>query len=244
MTGMLALVLMAPLAVSAARAQTPATGPALIEHVTDLVHRHFYDPDAAARIWPQALEEHAATLSSDPSDNEIEAAVDAMLAALGASHTDLYTADEQAYYELLDIFARRDWRAEIRSLFPGGRIAYTGIGVVTKIIEGRTFLAGVHHGGPAARAGLLVGDEIVEADGRPFDPVASFAGRAGRSIALEIRRSENGPIETVDVVPVRIRPNAFFLEAMRASARVIARGGRDFGYIRIWSYARRDYHAC
>lgn len=240
--GALAMTLMVLSTVEEPRAQAPAANLTLIDQVSGLVRRHFYDPAVAAGVWPKAVEKYVAALPTNPSDNEVETAVDAMLAALGASHTDRYTMDEQAYYELLDIFARRDWRDEIRSLFPGGRIAYTGIGVVTKTVEGRTFLAGVYDGGPAERAGLLVGDEIIEADGRSFDPVASFAGKTGTAVTLKIRRIEGGPVETVDVAPMPIRPNAFFLEAMRSSARVIERNGRDFGYIRIWSYARRDYH--
>jgi carboxyl-terminal processing protease len=242
MISAIALTLTVSPAANETRAQAVSAGPPLIDQVSRLVRRHFYDPAASARIWPRALEEHAASLPQDPSDDAVEAAIDAMLAELGASHTNIYTADEQAYYELLDIFARRDWRSELRALFPRGRIAYTGIGVVPRVIDGRTFLAGIYHGGPAARAGLLVGDEIVAAEGQPFDPVTTFAGRAGRSVTLEIRRKENGPIEAIEVVPARIRPNAFFLDAMRASVRVVERDGRDFGYVRIWSYARRDYH--
>jgi carboxyl-terminal processing protease len=46
----------------------------------------------------------------------------------------------------------------------------------------------------------------------------------------------------VEVVPRRIRPNEFFLSAMRASVRVIEHEGRRWGYVRVWSYARRQYH--
>ena len=103
------------------------------------------------------------------------------------------------------------------------------------------FLAAVYHGGPAERAGLLVGDEIVSADGEPFDPIASFANKAGVPVRLEIRRVAEGPIFPVEVVPERILPNEFFLSAMRASVRVVEREGRRWGYVRVWSYARRQY---
>jgi carboxyl-terminal processing protease len=225
-----------------AQVQTPTALPPLVDQVSKLVRRHFFDQETVDRIWPSVLTDHAATLPIEPTSEQVQDAIAAMLAELGASHTGLFTADQLSYYELLDIFARRDWRAELRALFPGGRVAYAGIGVVPRIIDERIFLAGVYHGGPADRAGLSVGDEIVAANGKPFDPVASFAGRAGRTVTLEIRRSEGGPILQVEVVPERIRPNAFFLEAMRASARVIEYDNRDLGYIRIWSYARRDYH--
>ena len=93
----------------------------------------------------------------------------------------------------------------------------------------------------AARAGLLTGDEILAADEAPFDPVASFAGKAGRRVPLEVRRHVGGASFTVTVEPQRIRPNAFFLDALKASARTIDHGGHRLGYVRIWSYARSRY---
>lgn len=225
-----------------AQAQPPTALPPLVNQVSRLVHRHFFDHERAARLWPSALAEHAATLPNESTGEQIHDAIDAMLAELGASHTGLFAADQLAYYELMDIFARREWRSQLHNLFPDGRIAYTGIGVVPQTIDDRTFLAGVYHDGPADRAGLLVGDEIVAADGKPFDPIASFTGRAGRTVILETRRNQNGPTTDVRVVPEQIRPNAFFLEAMRASSRVIEHDNHNLGYIRVWSYARRAYH--
>ena len=105
-----------------------------------------------------------------------------MLDQLGASHTEHYLPGELAYYELLDVFARDEFTPRLRKLFPNGEVAYTGIGVVPRALEGRVFLAAVYHGGPAERAGLLVGDEIVAADGKPFDPLGSFDNRAGETV--------------------------------------------------------------
>ena len=39
-------------------------------------------------------------------------------------------------------------------------------------------------GAPAHQAGLLVGDEILSADDRPFRPVGSFRGEVGTPVAL------------------------------------------------------------
>ena len=225
-----------------AQVAAPRPEPALVAEVGRLVSRHFYDRDAVERVWAQARAVHSAALPADPTDDEVEAALDAMLAELGASHTGHYTPGDLAYYELLDIFARDGWAPRLRRLFPGGRIAYTGIGVVPRTLEGRAFLAGVYHGGPAMRAGLRVGDEMLTTDGEPFDAIASFAGKAGQPVTLEVRRVAEGPVFAVEVVPERIRPNEFFLQALRTSVRVIEHGGQRLGYVRIWSYARRQYH--
>ena len=61
--------------------------------------------------------------------------------------------------------------------------------MVPRALEGRVFLAAVYHGSPAERAGLLVGDEIVSADGEPFDTINSFDNKAGVPVSLEIGAS-------------------------------------------------------
>ena len=178
---------------ASAQVEAPRAAPALVEEVGRFVSRHFYDRGAVERVWAEARAVHSAALPADPTSDEVAAALDAMLPELGASHTGHYTPGELAYYELLDIFARDDWAPRLRRLFPDGSIAYTGIGVVPRTLEGRVFLAGVYHGGLAARAGLRVGDEVVAADGEPFDPIASFAGKAGQPVMLEVRRVAAGP---------------------------------------------------
>jgi carboxyl-terminal processing protease len=228
---------------ASAQVEAPSSAPPLIEEVSRLVSEHFYDREAVQRVWAGALARHAATLSANAASEEVAGAIDAMLAELGASHTGRYVPGELAYYELLDIFARDDFAPRLRQLFPGGEVAYTGIGVVPRTLEGRVFLAAVYDGGPAARAGLLAGDEIVSADGRPFNAIGSFVNKAGMPVRAEVRRVEAGPSFPVDVVPERIRPNQFFLSAMRASVRVIEREGRRWGYVRVWSYARREYQS-
>jgi carboxyl-terminal processing protease len=219
-----------------------SAAPPLIEEVSRLVSEHFYDRAAVERVWAEARLAHTTALPADATSAEVAAALDAMLDELGASHTEHYLPGELAYYELLDVFARDEFAPRLRKLFPQGQVAYTGIGVVPRTLEGRVFLAAVYHGGPAERAGLLVGDEIVSADGERFDPIGSFDRKAGVPVRLEVRRVDAGPTFPVAVVPRRIRPNEFFLSAMRASVRVVEREGRRWGYIRVWSYAGRQYH--
>jgi carboxyl-terminal processing protease len=140
----------------------------------------------------------------------------------------------------MDIFAH-GLRHDLPRLFPNGSVVYPGIGIFTRQLDGRVFISGTLDGLPAARAGLLVGDEILSADGRPFTPVGSFRGKVGEPVELKIRRAPNGPIMAVTVRPELIQPNQAFLKAQRESARVIEADGKRIGYIRIWSYAGRQY---
>jgi Tricorn protease C1 domain len=98
----------------------PATPP-LIEEVSRLVTKHFYDREAVERIWAQARAAHTAALPPDPTSKEVASALDAMLDELGASHTEHYLPGELAYYELLDVFARDEFAPRLQKLFPKGR---------------------------------------------------------------------------------------------------------------------------
>src|SRR4029079_15255953 len=163
-----------------------------------------------------------------------------MLSVLHASHTGYYTPDQVAYYDLADIFSGGLRRA-LKERFPNGEVAYDGIGLATRFINGRHFISGVFDGFPAAKAGLMVGDEIISADGLPFTPVGSFAGKTSQKVRLAIRRDARSAPLTVDVTPEVLHPNEAYLAAMRNCARIIEKAGHKFGYVHIWSYARWQY---
>jgi carboxyl-terminal processing protease len=80
--------------------------------------------------------------------------------------------------------------------------------MATRIIDGRHFITGIFDGFPAAKAGLMAGDEIIGVDGMPFAPIGSFAGKTSKKVHLTIRRDAQGTPLTVDVVPQSLKPNA------------------------------------
>jgi carboxyl-terminal processing protease len=122
-------------------------------------------------------------------------------------------------------------------------VRYRGIGVATRSIDGRTFVADVLEGTPAARAGLLTGDEILAAAGGAFHPILSFRGQAGAPVVLEVQRiSDPASRRRIEVVPEEIEPDALFLASLRASARVFEREGRRIAYVHVRSYAGESYH--
>ena len=224
-----------------ARGEAPSPPPqAVMEELCGRVEREFYDRHAVEGGWRAACGRTAAALAPSADPAAVKAAADAALAGLRASHTARYTPDEVAYYELLDIFSG-GLKDRLKDLFPGGEVTYAGIGMVTREVDGRVFVNGVYHGGPADRAGVLRGDEVVAVEGAPYEAVRSFAGREGQTLRLAIRRVAGGPTRDLEVVPERIRPNQMFHDAMRSSMRVVEQDGMKLGYVRIWSYARRHY---
>src|SRR5690606_6769011 len=151
-----------------------------------------------------------------------------------------YAPDDVDYYELTDIF-RFAVRDSLRRLFPPqGDVVYDGIGIATATIDGKTFIADVYDGGPAARSGLTVGDEIVTVDAAPFAEIDSFKGKAGGTATVAVRRADGADPVAVGVSVESIQPTDMFLAAIRSSATVIERDGFRIGYLRIWAYAARD----
>jgi carboxyl-terminal processing protease len=224
---------------SASDAAPVATGLAVFDEVWQAVRHHFYDPTLRGLHWT-AIAEQYRPLAAVASEAERSVVLNRMLAELGVSHTGHYTPDDPAYYQLLDIFSGA-LRRELQRVFPQGKITYPGIGVLTRQIDGKTFVSGVLAGFPAAKGGLVVGDELLAADGLPYQPIRSFAAKVGQEVTLQIRREAGGPPQTLTVVPEQIKPNEAFFKAMQQSVRLFHAGGIQIGYIHVWSYAGLQY---
>ncbi|MGE0495795.1 MAG: S41 family peptidase [Vulcanimicrobiota bacterium] len=200
----------------------------LVERVWSLVASGFYRANDFERFRQEASE----AVEGLDGEQRVKVVND-YLARLEASHTHLYSAREPAYYELLDVFAYGPQAEAITALFGGELPHYEGIGVVTR--EGVVW--DVVPGGPGHQ--LQRGDRIVSVDGQPFHPIDSFRGRAGKACRLTIEK--RGDALELEVVPQDIQPRRFFLQAIRASARMQEHEGRRLAYVRMWSYAGEAY---
>jgi C-terminal processing protease CtpA/Prc len=233
------ILLLLGLAPPAVAQPAPPASPAILDEVWRTVNERFYDPHFGGHDWA-AIGDTYRNLARETAPAALPALINRMLGELGASHTAYLTQDEPAYYDLADIFSGA-LRRELPRIFPDGEVSYVGIGALTQEHDGKIFVYGLPAGLPAARSGLKTGDEIVAADGAPFEPVKSFADKAGQTVTLTIRRAAAGPTETLAVTPERIKPDEAYLAAIKGSARIIATEGRQIGYIRMWSYAGREY---
>ncbi len=214
------------------------------DEVWQIVRDRFYDPRLHGLDWQLMRERYRPQAAAPRDRKDVAIAINAMLAELGASHTRYYTPEDPAYYQLADIFSYA-LRRSLDRVFPMGEVSYPGIGAFTQSDDqGRIFLTGVIEAAPAHRAGLLVGDEILSADDRPFSPVESFRGRLGASVPLSIRRAAAGAPMTCMVTPVEIHPNEMFLSGLKASARIVTAGNNArIGYVHVWSYAGGRYQS-
>jgi carboxyl-terminal processing protease len=208
------------------------------DQVWQLVRDRFYDPRLNGLDWREERARFRPDAASAHSRKEAAAPINAMLAKLGASHTHYYTPEDPAYYQLADIFAGALEHRGLERLFPRGDVSYPGIGVFTEADDqGRTFVTGVIDGAPGRQAGVLVGDEIVSVDDRPFRPVESFRGKVGSPVLIQIRRASGATPITISVSPADLHPNEMFLRGLKDSARVIVTDKAKIGYVHVWSYA-------
>lgn len=220
------------------KAEQATTAP--FDEAWQLVRDKFYDAKLHGLDWQATGDKYRPQYAGAKTAQEKSAAINAMLGELKASHLRHYTPEETGYYELAEIFSY-PLRHDMPKHFPSGKPVYSGIGLVTKSIDGMTFVYGTMAGFPADKAGVVTGDEIVSIDGKPFEPVNSFRGKNGQSMQLEIRRVAGGETRRVAVVPETIEPGEAFKRALRDSVRIIEKNGKKIGYIRFWSYAGSRY---
>jgi carboxyl-terminal processing protease len=139
-----------------------------------------------------------------------------------------------------------------KNLFAGeedGREGYS-LGLILERLDGpegpRFFAMDLLDGGPAAEAGLLRGDEVVEVNGIPSrdSPRRALAGyearrtgctlqvEKGERVALRVRRQPGGPI--LELTAAADRP----LSGLRASSESLRRlvvDGRRIAYLHLWN---------
>src|SRR5262245_6677879 len=214
-----------------------ANGSPLGREILDLLQEHFVDPERL-RAWTERGQALAMLGAAELNDEEH---IDKLFSQLGVSHTRRFTPRQIEYYHFLETYASAGLRARLKSLFPGGVIRYPGIGV-TVIADGRRFFASaVVPRGPADRAGLLPGDELVSVGEVPYAPVAPFKGSEGRALPLEFRREANGPTRSCRVKPASLRPAVMLANASVASAKAVRVRSKSIGYYRPWSLAGDRY---
>ncbi len=211
----------------------------LFDEIAGIVEEHFYDPVKIEREFPAIRDAYRDRLGEISSRSAFNALINEMLGELNASHTYYLTPDDYEYYQLGALFSKIP---EIGALFDGGVVTYPTVGMITQSIGGRVHVVAVLEGGIAEKAGLLKGDEIVSADGKRFEPVASLRAPAGGGVSFEIRRREGDEPFSVVMHPDVVNPKEEMLGAERASIRLLDRGPVKIGYIHLYSYAGEEYH--
>ncbi len=203
------------------------------------IENHFYNKSFLIQRFSDIKAEFRRKVESLSREDDYKSAVRALLGELGASHTAYYTGDEPEYYQLASVF---EFTGDVKKLFNDREIRYPSIGIKTVAVNDGLFVHSVLEGSPAFKSGILRGDEILEADGKPYHPINSLKDKVNRPLKIKIRRDEKGEVKTVSVTPENINPREEYLRAEKASVEIIKVQNRKIGYIHIWSYAGEHFH--
>jgi carboxyl-terminal processing protease len=192
------------------------------DKIWGIINDEFWDPNFNGVDWEEARRRYRPEAVAAQDHESFAEIVNRMLAELKTSHTRYYTKWDPGYYIIQVVFGKPD-------------VHRSGIGVVTKKIEGRYYVIAVIHSSPAEKAGILFGDWLIEADGLPFHPISSFFNKTGREIELIVQR---GPLEStrkiLKITPLDMKEEDRLRDDSYASLKTIEYRGHSFAYVRLW----------
>ena len=228
--------------VEAPAADPPRSGHRVFDRAVELITDNFHD-EAALDEFEEAVRREvgdpASPLNAKSAPDRVDEAIEAVIASLDASHMGRFEPDTIDYFELVDIF-RFAIRNDMRRLFPPeGEVSYAGIGMIARSQNGARFVSDVYDGSPADHAGILVGDEVLSVDGKPYHEIESFSGKVGKSVEIKLRRSAEAEPITLEAKVEKLKPLPTFEKAIEESAELATHDGRKIGYIRLWTLAAR-----
>lgn len=188
--------------------------------LTSVVTREFYDRTFRGLNWNARLSTYRARVHCDSSPSDVASAVNGALAALHASHTGVYTAQDLEYWALESIFARNmdTFETNVSGIWPEKQ-------------GGKWYARYVFPGSPAAAAGVAAGDELISLNGRNFDPLG-FSVRSASTLTVS---PDGHSRRAILITPVHESIQKALLDATERSTRILHVGRQKVGYFHLWS---------
>lgn len=210
----------------------------LCAEIVETVRTDFWDPEAA-ETWAIRNAGYAEGLENTTEDRAVFVReTRERLAELATSHTAYYTQDDRAYWDLRAIFGRTLRPPGDSNGKEGSPVEIDSAGLSARELSHGSgeswFVERVFAGGPAAAAGVLRGDRLVAVDGEPFHPLASFRGRSGQEVELELERRPDERLR-VRLTPERLSPLDEWLRDHREDTRIVDIRGRRVAYAPVWT---------
>ena len=197
--------------------------------IGDFVTKNFYDRTFRGLDWKGTVRNFRLKIRCQMTDEEVTDVVNQLLAQLHASHTALYTSNDQYYWALGSIF----------SLKINGA-AFPQVGAWFKKIGGHWFTQDIFEGSIAERSGLKVGDEVISIDGNTFTPIGLFEEK---NQILTVRRHKNEAPQSLVIHPKNLGYQDVMLEGTKLSEKIFHTRGKKIGYIHLWCGTHSDFLA-
>lgn len=200
------------------------------QRIKTAVQKHFYDSHFNGVDWNKVTADYHRQVNTVTSRTEFATLMNRMLGELHASHTAYVTSNDAEYY-MMNAVSEQDMQ----------HFQVAHIGVMGER-EGKEYaIHAVLDGGPADKAGLQAGDRLLQASGKPFASAGSFRGKEGTPVQVEFKREGEGKTRTISIVPVKQNMLRAYLDAMKASARIIEVGNKHIGYVHLWTMANDEF---
>jgi carboxyl-terminal processing protease len=128
---------------------------------------------------------------------------------------------------------------EYKAVQDDTRSRFNGVGVVLAYKDGKLVVVTTMEGGPAVRAGIVAGDQVLRVDGQLAEKLGTneaanlLRGEAGAAVSLTIYRPS-----TQDTFEVELQRESINVPSVR-DARMIPRDGAgdsNIGYVRITQF--------
>jgi carboxyl-terminal processing protease len=218
------------------------------DKVWQIVYKEFWDPHFNGVDWENAKKRYRSKALAAKDHESFAVIVNQLLSELKTSHTYYYTKWNPDYYTLQAALISGDLRENnttdtsvLEKHLPGlyssqANPHRTGIGVVTKKLNGRHYVTTVLASSPAKKAGIVLGDWIVEVNGRPFHPIRSFENKHGHELEVTIQRSSSVSSRyKLKVTPIdRKERQLFENDTLAHPKKLMNHKGHRFLYIRLW----------
>ena len=147
----------------------PAVKQEVLDQISETLSQSAFVPGIDFSKWPQFMAGQKVAIDAAKSDDEFRTAVNAALHKFGASHVVLLTPKSSQ--------ARRTG-------------ATVGVGISIQIIPEGFAVVRVVKDGPAEKAGITLGDLVVEVDGKPVTSSTTLSGDEGSEVAVKIKHAD------------------------------------------------------
>lgn len=200
----------------------------------------YYNRKAKATEIKKYLDDAKPQVLAAKNDHEFRVAIKAMIHRFGDSHFDFYDKHDQEFY-LFDALARGNQALKMPTI--GAYFVPTHVTIDGKVQKAWQ-IDMVLNNSQADEKKLLPGDIILDADGKAFSPIDSFAGTIDKPVKLKVlRKLPNNESKEIEISIIPQSENAIneFLFATIQSEKVILYKGKKFGYIHVWTLANPQF---
>ena len=141
----------------------------VLDQISATLAKGAFVPGIDFQKWPEFLKEEKPAIDAAKNDDEFRTAVNEALHKFGASHVVLLTPRSSQ--------ARRSG-------------ATVGIGISIQVEPEGLSVVRVVKDGPADKAGIVLGDTVVEVDGKPITANPNLSGEEGSTIAIKVKHAD------------------------------------------------------